>query len=132
VRDGDDTIAAKGAAIGRMVARIPGRTALIVDTPWPGRDIPGCLSSHQDDIDACAIKRGNAFTDHLGSIEAVAAKTGGASVIDLTDRICVGAGSCPVVVNGVIVYRDMSHLTAVFSRSLAPALGAAIARLPAG
>ena len=132
VRDGDDTIAAKGAAIGRMVARIPGRTALIVDTPWPGRDIPGCLSSHQDDIDACAIKRGNAFTDHLGSIEAVAAKTGGASVIDLTDRICVGAGSCPVVVNGMIVYRDMSHLTAVFSRSLAPALGAAIARLPAG
>jgi hypothetical protein len=30
------------------------------------------------------------------------------------------------VVNGLIVYRDTSHMTATFSRSLAPALGAAI------
>jgi hypothetical protein len=36
-----------------------------------------------------------------------------------------------VVVNDKIVYRDHSHLTATFSRSLAPALGAAVAPLMA-
>ena len=123
----DDTVAAKGVAVGRMLARIPGRTALIVDTPYAGRDVPGCLSSHRNDIDACAIPLATAFTDHAGDVEAIAARAGGTGRIDLTSRICVGDGSCSVVVNGLIVYRDEGHLTATFSRSLAPALGAAIA-----
>ena len=114
-----------------MVARIPGASAIIVDTPYPGRDVPGCLSSNRDDIDACAIPRAVAFTERLGAIETIAAKASGASLIDLTDRICVGERACPVVVNDRIVYRDHSHLTATFSRSLAPALGDAIASLGA-
>jgi peptidoglycan/LPS O-acetylase OafA/YrhL len=129
MRDGDATNAAKGAAIGRMVARIPGESAIIVDTPNAGRDVPGCLSSNRDHIDACAIPRAVAFTERLGAIEAIAAKASGAALIDLTDRICVGDRACPVVVNDRIVYRDHSHLTATFSRSLAPALGDAIASL---
>jgi peptidoglycan/LPS O-acetylase OafA/YrhL len=131
MREGDDTVAAKGAAVGRMLARIPGRSAIIVDTPYAKRDVPGCLSSNKDDIDECAIPRKTAFTERLGAIEAAAAKASGASLIDLTPRICVGDGACPVVVNDKIVYRDHSHLTATFSRSLAPALGAAVAQLMA-
>jgi hypothetical protein len=131
MREGDDTVAAKGAAVGRMLARIPGRSAIIVDTPYAKRDVPGCLSSNKDDIDECAIPRKTAFTERLGAIEAAAAKASGASLIDLTPRICVGEGACPVVVNDKIVYRDHSHLTATFSRSLAPALGAAVAPLMA-
>jgi hypothetical protein len=127
LNDADDTVAAKGAAVGRMVARLPGPTMLIVDTPYAKIDVPGCLSAHQDDIDACAIPARTAFLDHLGDVEATAAKASGAAVIDLTSRICIGR-PCPVVVNGMIVFRDHSHLTATFSRSLAPALGAAIAR----
>ena len=126
VRNGDDTVAAKGAAIGRMLGRLPGRTALIVDTPYAKVDVPGCLSAHEADIDACAVRRPVAFTERLGGIEAIAAKSSGAELIDLTDRICVGKGPCSVVVNGMIVFRDQGHLTATFSRSLAPALGAAI------
>jgi hypothetical protein len=126
----DDTIAATGSAVGRMVARIPGRTALIVDTPYAKRNVPSCLSSHQDDIDACAIPHQIAFTERLGDVEAVASKASGAGLIDLTARICI-ADPCPVVVNGLIVYRDESHLTATFSRSLAPALMTAIAAVRA-
>ena len=122
----DDTVAAKGAAVGRMVGRIPGRVALIVDTPYTGRDVPACLSSHENDIDACAIPRTTALSDHLGGLEAVAAKAAGAGRIDLTKRICVGS-PCSVVVNGMIVFRDFGHLTATYSRSLGPALDAAIA-----
>ena len=123
---GNDTVAAKGAAIARMLAQIPGRTAIIVDTPYAGRDVPACLSAHQDNVGACAIARATAFGHDLGDVEAVAAKASGAGRIDLTARICVGSGACPVVVNDMIVYRDVSHMTATFARSLAPALGAAI------
>ncbi len=123
----DDTVAAKGAAIGRMLARLPGRTAIIVDTPDAGRDIPACLLAHQDDVAACAIPRAAAFRDSLGDVESVAAKAGGGGRIDLTARICVGGEACPAVVNDMIVYRDADHMTATFSRSLAPALG-----LPSG
>jgi hypothetical protein len=130
LRASDDTVAAKGEAVGRMVARLPGRTVLIVDTPYAGRDVPGCLSAHRRDIDACAIPHKTAFTDHLGDVEKVAAQGSGAGLIDLTPRICV-EDPCPVVVNGMIVFRDAGHLTATFSRSLAPALGDAIrAALP--
>jgi hypothetical protein len=122
----DDTIAAKGAAIGRMIDRVPGRVAIIVDTPHAKRDVPGCLSSHKDDVDACAISHKDAFTHHLGAVEAVAAEASGAGLIDLTGRICF-SDPCPVVVNDMIVYRDEAHLTATFARSLAPALGSAIA-----
>jgi len=124
----DDTVAAKGAAVGRMLARVPGRVAIIVDTPYAKRDIPGCLSSHKDDIGACAISHKDAFTGDLGAVEALAAEASGAGLIDLTARICV-KDPCPVVVNDMIVYRDEAHLTATFARSLAPALGAAIAAL---
>ena len=123
----DDTVAAKGAAVARMIERIPGRTMLIVDTPYAKIDVPACLSSHVNDIDACAIPARVAFLGNLGDVEAVAAKASGAGLIDLTPRICVGR-PCSVVVNGMIVFRDHSHLTATFSRSLAPALGSAIAK----
>jgi len=129
IREGDDTVAAKGAAVGRMLARIPGRSAIIIDTPYAKRDVPGCLSLNKDDVEECAIPRKTAFTERLGAIEEAAAKASGATHIDLTPRICVGDGACPVVVNDRIVYRDHSHLTATFSRSLAPALGAAIGDL---
>jgi peptidoglycan/LPS O-acetylase OafA/YrhL len=125
---GDDSVAAKGAAVGRMLARVPGRTALIVDTPYAKRNVPGCLSAHLTDVGACAIPHESAFTGQLGAVEAVAAKASGAGRIDLTARICI-ADPCPVVINSMIVYRDEGHLTATFSRSLAPALGEAIAAL---
>jgi hypothetical protein len=113
-----------------MVARIPGSTMIIDDTPYAKRDVPGCLSAHQDEVEACAIPHKIAFVDHFGDVEATAAKTAGAGLIDLTARICVD-DPCSVVVNDRIVYRDVGHLTATFSRSLAPALGAAIEALSA-
>jgi hypothetical protein len=124
----EDTVAAKGAAVGRMLNRIPGRIGLIVDTPYAGRDVPACLSAHVNDIDACAIARATALTDHLGALETIAAKASGARRIDLTRRICVG-DPCSVVVNDRIVFRDIGHLTASYARYLAPALDAALGPL---
>jgi hypothetical protein len=128
---GDDTVEAKGAAIGSMLARIPGPTAVIVDTPDAGIDVPACLSAHPDNIDACAIPDRSAFVDHPGEIERIAAESAGAAVIDLTADVC-DEDPCPVVVDRTIVFRDSEHLTATFSRSLAPTLDAEIRQIVQG
>ncbi|MBB5996915.1 acyltransferase family protein [Streptomonospora salina] len=43
-------------------------------------------------------------------------------LIDLTDYVCPD-GRCPAVVGNVLVFWDHSHLTATYSRTLAPILG---------
>ena len=58
----------------------------------------------------------------------MAARLTGATLVDLSDVICPGKGTCPAVVDGMIVYRDDHHLTSTFAASLAPILGE---RLPA-
>jgi peptidoglycan/LPS O-acetylase OafA/YrhL len=123
--EADGSLAAQGAALARMLDRIPGRVAVIVDTPDAGRDVPGCLARHVADVRVCAIDSKVAFAGSLGAIERAAAAASGAGLIDLTARIC-RADPCPVVVDRMIVFRDMRHLTATFSRSLARDLDRAI------
>jgi hypothetical protein len=47
-------------------------------------------------------------------------------VVDMNDRICATA-RCGVVRGGTVVFTDDNHLTASFTRSLAPVLGARVA-----
>jgi hypothetical protein len=47
-------------------------------------------------------------------------------VIDMTDAVCQN-GKCPMVVGNVVVWRDLSHLTASYSRTVATVLAARIA-----
>jgi hypothetical protein len=124
----DGTVAAQAAALVRFVDRLPGRVALIVDTPEAGRDVPSCLAHHVADIRVCAIPRAVAMSGSLGAIEQSAAKATGAGLLDLTDRIC-RADPCPVVVDNRIVFRDTRHLTATFARWLAADLDRAIAAI---
>jgi len=48
-----------------------------------------------------------------------AASLGRVHILDLSDLFCDGA-ACPPVKNGIIVYRDNSHISALFAQSLAP------------
>lgn len=41
---------------------------------------------------------------------------------DLTPHVCRADGWCPVVIGNVLVYRDKSHLTATYARTLGPML----------
>ena len=125
VLDEDATLAAQGDALARALERIPGRVAVLVDTPDAGRDIPACLSRHTDDVRKCAIPRATALAGHLGRIERRATRATGDALIDLTDRVCRGF-PCPVVVDGMIVFRDQRHLTATYAASMAPDLDRAV------
>jgi hypothetical protein len=122
------TSALAGAALGEMVARIPGATAILVDTPEPGRDVPACLSKHPSDIRACLFTQDAADNREIGIAERVAAEVSGATLIDLTSEIC-GAWPCSPISESVLIYRDEDHMTETFSRSLAAPLGVEIAKL---
>ena len=121
----DRTVERQAKAIARSVARIPGRVVIMVDTPRTSVDIPGCIADHPADVRPCAISRAVGFTSLFGVREKRAATISGAGLVDLIPSICP-AMPCQVIRNGMIVYRDNHHLTATFSRSLAPELGQAL------
>ncbi len=125
---GDEEATRQGEAMARLLGQLPGRVALLADTPISRYDVPACLSRNLDDIRRCASDRAYAFGSKPNARERIAARLTGAALVDLSDVICPGKGECPAVIDGMIVYRDDHHLTATFSASLAPILGE---RLPA-
>jgi peptidoglycan/LPS O-acetylase OafA/YrhL len=125
---GDQDATRQGKAMARLLAQLPGRIALLADTPISRFDVPSCLSGHLRDVRKCATDRAYAFGSKPSVRERVAAEETGAAFVDLSDVICPGDGPCPVVIDGMIAYRDDHHLTATFAAALAPILGE---RLPA-
>jgi peptidoglycan/LPS O-acetylase OafA/YrhL len=121
----DGSVEVQGEAMAREIAKLEAPTAILVDTPRTGIDVPTCLSRHPRDVNACAIPRDVAFYDTFGVREQIAAKRSGATVIDIVAAVCPST-PCPVVRDGMILYRDGHHLTATFVRSLAPVLGLAL------
>lgn len=99
----------------------------IRDTPSPGFDVPACLAAHTDNYLACSDSPANWLpAEPLG--DAMAAIGDRRQVmIDMTSSLCT-ATLCPAAVGGVPVYFDVSHLTATYSRTVAPYLDAAITR----
>ena len=68
----------------------------------------------------------------MGAREARVVAATGAGLIDLTGQVCPGTGACPVVINGMIVWRDQHHFTATFARSLGPAIDEQLVKILAG
>ncbi|MGO4523765.1 acyltransferase family protein [Microvirga sp. 2MCAF35] len=86
-------------------------------TPWLDFDPDKCLINHRNWSIDCAPKRDVAFKPDLPGTTASQLKL---SILDITSYLC-DRERCPVVVGGIIVYRDRHHLTATFARSLSGA-----------
>lgn len=114
----DDSPRRQGEALARLLLRLPGKKAIIVDTPQFDIDPPQCLSLHRDDIRRCSMPWATAFNWRRLILERTAASSTGATIIDLSDRICP-AHWCDEVQGHTIVFRDYHHLTATFAASLA-------------
>ena len=84
------------------------------DTPSPGIDVPVCVSGAGGDWDRCSFPRVAALPpDPLAGLIG-AGKLPGVSMIDLDPVLCPGDGpSCPAVLQGILLYRDDSHLNNV-------------------
>jgi peptidoglycan/LPS O-acetylase OafA/YrhL len=61
----------------------------------------------------------SAAVGQVDPLELATEIAGEAVMIDMTPYFCV-SGRCPAVIGGVLVYRDANHMTATFSRTLAP------------
>lgn len=101
-----------------------GAQVLVVrDTPLPFRSlksIPDCVGTHPDDFSRCDGTRSrwvvpDALVDAAKSLGNPRVR-----VADLTDLFC--STVCRPVIGRAMVYFDASHITATYSRTLAPYL----------
>ena len=127
VVDRDDDPTLQGAAMARLIRRIPGGVAIIVDTPRSEYDVPACLAQHRTSIERCTTTRSAAFGWRHMLREREAARLTGATLVDLSAATCP-TDPCPPVVGSILVYRDHHHLPATFVRSLVDELGGGAAR----
>jgi peptidoglycan/LPS O-acetylase OafA/YrhL len=114
---------AHGRAMAREMEKLPAasRVVMITDIPDPWTfSVPECLSSYLSDYRRCNYARTVAFNSYYGKREAIASEGAGVPLIDLAGAICPGSGVCPVVTDGMIMFRDQHHLTATYAASLGP------------
>ncbi len=107
----------QGQAMARLLDEVPGPKTIIVDTPSSVYNVPACISRHVADVRPCETDRRRAFGANPGVVERTAAEATGSALIDLSPRICPW-DPCPVVLNGMIIFRDSHHLTKTFVMSL--------------
>lgn len=114
------------AGMTRSLAELPaGSIALVLeDTPLPLTfDVPACLQAHLSSIAACERTKATWINAPHAAAEQATAESSGARFGSLNDEVCP-YDPCGVIFDELLAYRDNSHLTATFSKSLAPSMGA--------
>jgi len=77
---------------------------VLQDTPWPNRDIPTCLAK-EPKYERCATLRPEQVSYT------------GFNTFDPIPLLCDKA-SCPAVIDGVVAYRDHSHISVAMALKL--------------
>lgn len=103
------------AALDKGIRVIP-----VIDNPGVPSASAECLSATKSfSFGTCAFSSATTLQqDPL----ALAASDVGIDAVDLRGAFCDATGTCPMVAGSVVVYRDLHHITASFSHSLAPYL----------
>jgi peptidoglycan/LPS O-acetylase OafA/YrhL len=104
------------------------RTVAIRGTPRTWFDVPSCLSRRAARLpfaQRCEYERAHSLSQVAIKAQNDAARGLRVAFVDMNDQIC-STPRCPVMRNGIVVFTDDNHLTASFSRSVAPVLGARI------
>jgi peptidoglycan/LPS O-acetylase OafA/YrhL len=93
------------------------RTVVLTDSPAAPYEVPACVSEHFEDLGACAWHDPRKW-DQEFEVRA-AHRAPGSHLISLVPEICPG-GTCRPVIGNALTYRDDSHLSATFARTLRP------------
>jgi hypothetical protein len=99
------------------------KPVLMEDTPYPGQDVPTCLSRSYTNIQQCSPSMRVAYRDDMNEM-LVDFDRAGQQVLWVRNWFCITT-SCPTVVGNVLVYRDDNHMTVSFASLIAPLLDAA-------
>jgi peptidoglycan/LPS O-acetylase OafA/YrhL len=105
------------------------RTVAIRGTPRTPFDVPTCLSRRDARLpfaEECTFERERSLSRAARDAQSAAARGLPIRFVDMNDRICA-ASRCDVMQDGIIKFADDNHLTASFSTTMAPVLGARLA-----
>ncbi len=105
---------------------------LVADNPRPGeQNVYECVDEHPKNYSACAFEKGY-YGDGAGTppLRDVAERMD-LPLVNLNRWICppADAATCPPVIGGTLLYRQGSHLTATYIRTLAPMLHRSLSEL---
>lgn len=117
-----DTAAAAYSASWKQLQQVGSTVVAVRDNPDAAiggvADVPSCVEQHGTGS-ACDVREAAALLDD--PVARAAAITPGVRLIDATSMFCAD-GTCPAVIGGVVVYRQVQHVTEAYSRSMAPFL----------
>jgi peptidoglycan/LPS O-acetylase OafA/YrhL len=100
------------------------KTVVIRDTPASSADVPSCVSEDLQHLQSCAFPRPQEPDREFD--KRAAEMVPNTHLIDLTAEICPSE-LCRAVIGNALVYRDKSHLTATFARTLMPWIATGLA-----
>lgn len=127
VSKGDPTTHEMRSGMTKAVKDLQAQGTMVVfvaDSPRPDMgEVYTCVEEHPKDYSACAFpaKDGGRRGSGTKGIEAVAEATD-AEMVDLNTWICPPGDTCPPVIADTLVYRQGSHVTASYIRTLTPML----------
>jgi len=91
------------------------------DTPFSQSDVPSCLSASLGDWAHCSFSEQSGVWPDPVAQKLEAGWFPDVRVINIDALLCP-AGTCQAVIDGIDLYIDQSHMTAVFSALLAPVM----------
>jgi peptidoglycan/LPS O-acetylase OafA/YrhL len=99
------------------------------DVPEGDTEVYTCVAELPDQLDRCAFT----LTLDSGAVAQTAAadRVQGTDVVEVKDLLC-DERVCPAVIGGVLVYRQGSHITDTYARSMTPALASRLVPLVEG
>lgn len=97
---------------------------LMEDTPFPGQDIPSCLSRNYTDVPRCAFGPTSGIRADMTELR-TDLDNSGEHVVWVRQWFCTDT-YCPPIVGNILVYRDNNHMTVEYARFIAPLLDEAV------
>ena len=98
---------------------------IITDTPYPGTDVPICLSKAIKNVGSCAFSRDKGIRANRQQTSIDVAVENNAQYLDVSHWVC-SLDTCPVITGNILMYRDSHHLTTTYVQFLTPLIDAAI------
>src|SRR5262245_278485 len=99
------------------------KVIVLADSPGPGMNVYECVSENIDHLTRCTYGRAKGVARSAQPTqEAAVAGMPEVKLVDLTRWICPTPQCAPVIGN-VLIYRQGSHITATYVKTLAPRLG---------
>jgi peptidoglycan/LPS O-acetylase OafA/YrhL len=98
---------------------------VITDTPYPGTDVPICLSKAIKSVSSCTVTRDKGIRANRQQTSIDVAVENGAQYLDISNWVC-SLDTCPVITGNILMYRDSHHLTTTYVQFLTPLIEEAI------